>query len=101
MTKGFIMLFIAHCVDKEGHLNVRMDTRPDHLAFLNGKGDALKVAGPTLAEDGETPNGSLIIFEEASLEAAKAWIAQDPYAAAGLFSRVEVQPWKHALGGGI
>lgn len=99
--KDISMLFIAHCVDKEGHLQVRMDTRPDHVAFLQAKGNALKIAGPTTLDDGETPNGSLIIFEDDSLEAAKAWIAQDPYAAAGLFSRVEVQPWKHALGKGL
>ncbi len=95
------MLFIAHCVDKEDHLQVRMDTRPDHVAFLQAIGDTLKVAGPTTSEDGETPNGSLIIFEADSLHAAKEWIAKDPYAAAGLFSRVDVQPWKHALGAGF
>ncbi len=95
------MLFIAHCVDKENHLQIRMDTRPDHVAFLQGIGGALKIAGPTTGEDGETPNGSLIIFEAESLDAANAWIAKDPYAGAGLFSRVEVQPWKHALGSGL
>lgn len=95
------MLFIAHCHDKDGHLKVRLDTRPEHLDFLNAKGSDLKLAGPTLAEDGETPNGSLIIFEAASLEDAKSWIAKDPYAAAGLFSSVEVQPWKHAIGDGV
>ncbi len=95
------MLFIAHCVDKENHLQIRMDTRPDHVAFLKAKGDALKVAGPTVSEKDETPTGSLIVFEEDSLEAAKAWIAQDPYATAGLFSRVEVQPWKHVIGEGL
>jgi len=95
------MLFIAHCLDKEDHLTVRLDNRPDHLEFLKAKGDALKLAGPTTLEDGETPNGSLIIFEDASLESAKAWIAKDPYGAAGLFQRVEVQIWKHAIGNGL
>lgn len=95
------MLFIAHCTDKAGHLQVRLDTRPDHLAFLAAKGDALKLAGPTLADDGETPSGSLLIFEDADLTAARAWVASDPYGAAGLFDSVIVKPWKHALGGGL
>jgi len=95
------MLFIAHCLDKDDHLQVRLDNRPDHLEFLKAKGDALKIAGPTTLADGETPNGSLIIFEDASLEAAIVWISNDPYGAAGLFQRVEVQPWKHAIGNGL
>ncbi|MBO0332635.1 YciI family protein [Sneathiella sp. CAU 1612] len=95
------MLFIAHCTDKADHLQVRLDTRPDHLEFLKAKGDALKIAGPTLDADGETPNGSLLIFEDKDLEAAKAWAASDPYAAAGLFENVTVKPWKHAIGGGL
>jgi len=95
------MLFIAYCVDKEDHLQVRMDTRPAHVDFLKAKGDALKLAGPTTAENGENPNGSMLVFEDSSLDAARAWVAADPYAAAGLFASVDVKPWKHALGAGL
>ncbi|MAL79151.1 MAG: hypothetical protein CMN55_08575 [Sneathiella sp.] len=95
------MLFIACCTDKPDHLHVRLETRPAHLAFLAEKGDALKVGGPTLGDDSETPNGSLLIFEETDLEAAKAWVAQDPYASAGLFEKVVVRPWRHAVGKGL
>ncbi|MCF8466253.1 MAG: YciI family protein [Sneathiella sp.] len=95
------MLFIAHCTDKPGHLQVRLDTRPDHLAFLKAKGSALKLGGPTTDADGETPTGSILIFEDSDLVAAKAWIAGDPYAAAGLFDSVIVQPWKHVIGDGL
>lgn len=95
------MLFIAHCTDKPDHLQVRLDARPDHLDFLRNKGDALKIAGPTMTADGEKPNGSLIIFEDRDLEAAKTWIASDPYAGADLFESVIVKPWKHAIGDGV
>ena len=95
------MLFIAFCTDKKDHLQVRMDNRPAHLEFIGARGDNIKFAGPSLQDDAETPGGSLIVFEDTSLEAARAWIAQDPYAAAGLFSSVEVRPWKHALGSGL
>ena len=95
------MLFIAYCVDKKDHLQVRMDTRPAHLDFLKAKGDALKLAGPTTAPDGETPNGSLLIFEDISLQAAKDWVQKDPYNDAGLFESVDVKPWKKAIGSGV
>lgn len=95
------MLFIACCTDKPDHLHVRLETRPAHLAFLAEKGRALKVAGPTLDEKGETPTGSLLIFEETDLAAAKSWVEQDPYAKAGLFESVVVKPWRHAVGEGF
>lgn len=50
---------------------------------------------------GKPPTGSLLIFEDTDLAAAKAWAAKDPYAAAGLFESVIVKPWKHAIGGGL
>lgn len=56
------MLFIAHCTDKADHLQVRLDTRPAHLDFLKAKGNALKLAGPTLDADGEAPNRQPIDF---------------------------------------
>ncbi|GLQ05038.1 YciI family protein [Sneathiella chinensis] len=95
------MLFVAYCVDKENHLEVRMETRPDHLEFMKIKGDAVKLGGPALADDGETPIGSMIIFEDTDLAAARAWIAEDPYAKAGLFQSVTVTPWKHVVGEGL
>ena len=95
------MLFAAFCTDKNDHLSVRMENRPAHLDFLGTKGDAIKYAGPTLADDGETPNGSLIIFEDDTLDAARNWIAGDPYAKAGLFADVVIRPWKKALGAGL
>lgn len=95
------MLFIAYCVDKKDHVNLRLENRPDHVAFLKAKGDDLKLAGPCLAEDGETMIGSLLIFEAADLAAAKAWVATDPYGLAGLFESVSVKNWKYVIGGGL
>lgn len=86
------MLFALICTDKPDHLHVRMDTRPDHMAFLTGLGDALKAAGPFLGDDGK-PVGSLVIISADDKAGAAAIAAQDPYAKAGLFSSVEIKPW--------
>ena len=88
------MLFALLCKDKPGHLNVRMDTRPDHVAHLNklnGEG-TLKMAGPFLDSDGK-PCGSLVIVSADSADAAKALADADPYAKAGLFESVEIKPF--------
>jgi uncharacterized protein YciI len=88
------MLFAFVCKDKPGHLNVRMDTRPahiEHLNKLNAEG-ILKMAGPFLDAEGK-PNGSLVIVNAETIEAAKAIADSDPYTKAGLFESVEVKPF--------
>jgi uncharacterized protein YciI len=39
-------------------------------------------------------NGSLIVIEAASLQAAEKIAAGDPFAKAGLFASVEIRPWR-------
>lgn len=80
--------------DKPDSLDLRMNTREVHLAYLRGAGDNLLIAGPILAEDGETPAGSILIVEAESLDAAKAFATGDPYAQAGLFRSSTVVPWR-------
>lgn len=88
------MLFALICKDKPGHLQVRLDARPDHVAFLNrlNADKKLAFAGPFLGEDGK-PNGSLVVVEAQDRDAAKALADSDPYAMAGLFESVQIQPW--------
>ena len=88
------MLFAVICNDKPGSLQLRMDTRPDHLVFLetlNAKG-ALALAGPFLDSDGK-PNGSLVVIDAEDQKSAELIAGQDPYAKAGLFASVEIRPW--------
>ncbi len=58
------MLFALICKDKPGSLQVRLDTRPEHVAFLEGLNGEKKLAfaGPFLDADGK-PNGSLVVVE--------------------------------------
>ena len=88
------MLFALICKDKPGHLQVRLDARPDHVNFLNGLNADKKLAfaGPFLDADGK-PNGSLVVIEAIDLAAAEALATADPYAKAGLFESVDVKPW--------
>ncbi|MCI4662304.1 MAG: YciI family protein [Neomegalonema sp.] len=90
------MLFAIICKDKPDHLPTRLANREAHVAWL--KASNVLMAGPFLAEDGETMNGSLLVVEAEDLAAATAWAAQDPYKAAGLFESVEIRPWKKVLG---
>lgn len=90
------MLFVALCSDKPGSVDLRLSTRADHLAFLADHAAQVKLGGPFL--DGDKPVGSLLILDCADEAAARALLAGDPYARAGLFERVEVRAWKHVVG---
>jgi uncharacterized protein len=87
------MLFALICTDKPNSIDLRMQVRPAHLAFLDKLGGSLKAAGPFVDDDGK-PTGSLVIIQADDLADAKAIAAQDPYAIAGLFSSVDIKPWK-------
>jgi uncharacterized protein YciI len=87
------MLYALICTDKPGSLGLRKTNRSEHVAYLESLGDALVIAGPFTEADGETSNGSLVVIEAASLEAARKIASNDPYAKAGLFASVEIRPW--------
>jgi len=87
------MLFAYLCTDKSNSLDLRMKVRPEHLAYLETLGTNLKFAGPFTNDAGQS-NGTLMVCEAADRAAAEAIAAADPYAKAGLFSHVEIKPWK-------
>ena len=84
------------CTDKPGALQIRMDNRPAHLAYIQSTG-VVEMAGPFLDEAGNM-TGSLIILSVDTLEAAEGWAAGDPYAKAGLFANVTLSEWKKVIG---
>ena len=83
---------VAH--DKPDSLQLRLDTRPAHIEFLDGLNAAgtLAFAGPFIGTDGK-PNGSMVVIDAPSLDEAKATFAMDPYAKAGLFGATDVRQW--------
>ncbi len=89
------MLIALIARDKPGALQIRLDTRNAHVAYLKSTG-AVSQAGPLLDSTGEMI-GSLIILDVEDMNAAEEWAAQDPYAHAGLFETVELIPWKKVI----
>ncbi|SEL53013.1 hypothetical protein SAMN05443999_10613 [Roseovarius azorensis] len=89
------MLIALIARDKPGALQTRLDNREAHIAYLKDTG-VVSQAGPLLNEGGEMI-GSLIILDVADMQAAQDWAANDPYARAGLFSGVELIPWKKVI----
>ncbi|MEM8986095.1 MAG: YciI family protein [Pseudomonadota bacterium] len=92
------MLFAITCTDGPKGAEARATVRPDHLEYLKSAGDAVKLAGALLDAAGEKPIGSLIIVEADTLDAAHAFADDDPYAKADAFAKVDIKPYRIALG---
>jgi len=92
--RGPECLFALNSTDRQGQLKLRLEVRPDHVAWLDGLNarGVLKYARPYLDEE-ETPCGSMVVIEAADLEAARAIAGSDPHARAGLFETVEIRRW--------
>jgi uncharacterized protein len=92
------MLFALICTDKADSTALRMEVRPRHLAYIQSRMSEVKIAGPFVSEDGATMKGSMLILDLPDIAAARAFADADPYAQAGLFSSVDIRPWKWTLG---
>ena len=86
-------LFAIHCLDKPGSGDLRAQTRPAHLAYLDRVVERIVCGGPLLDLDG-APMGSLIILDCTDRRDAYAFAAEDPYSLAGLFQSVAITAWR-------
>lgn len=89
------MLVALIARDKPGALQIRLDTREAHVAYLKSSG-VVSQAGPLLDESAQMI-GSLVILDVSDMQAAETWAKADPYASAGLFQSVELIPWKKVI----
>lgn len=99
-----VMWYAIVGIDAADSLDNRKSVRAEHLQRLEQlKSEGrLLLAGPFPAIDAEDPgpagfDGSLIVAEFESLEAAQAWAGADPYVGAGVYERVDVRPFKKVL----
>lgn len=93
-------LFLMNARDKAGASELRLANRQAHLEWASEVAHRIAMAGPVLSDDGNTMIGSTFVIEFDSLDEAKAWAAEDPYAKAGLFERTEIIPFMWLIGDG-
>jgi Uncharacterized protein conserved in bacteria len=89
--------------DDPAMAHVREAALADHLAFVEDHVDRYAVAGPLLDETGAMTRSLFLIYAE-NEAAARAFMANDPYVAGGLYSAIEYRRFTPAAGdwiGGI
>ncbi len=87
------MHFVIHAVDRPNALETRAKHYRVHRIHLDEAGDHqvhVTTAGTLVAEDGETPVGSLFILEAENRAAVDAFINSDPYHINDVWQSVDV-----------
>ena len=75
-------------------LKKRSAVRPLHVEYVQAldREGRIRFAGPFFADDGETPAGSLVIFDAPDLVSAREHCAGDPYVRDGVLESWELRP---------
>jgi hypothetical protein len=98
------VLYVILGQDAPGALEIRKRVRARHLERIGELVVAgrVAIAGPCPVQDSPEPSpagftGSVIIAEFDSLEAARQWVAGDPYVTEGVFESWDVRPFIRVL----
>lgn len=90
-------MFVVQCLDKIFGEEIRLQNRPAHLEFLKANQEKVVLAGPLLDEERKRMVGSLLVLNIENRDDLADFLAQDPYAKAGLFVAQSVTPFKKVL----
>ncbi len=100
MTDG-ATYFAVWARDRPGMLEQRQRVREAHRARLREGAPGVRVVlgGPTTDEAGDMA-GSLLVIEAVDIERVRAFVADDPYVAEGVYDPASVQilPWRWGIG---
>jgi uncharacterized protein YciI len=98
MVKASGMEFLCYHRDRAGSLALRLDLLEDHWAYMDGYATEMIARGPTVADDGDTPTGSLHIVDVSGPAAARAFAFDEPNYQAGVYRDVLLRRWRNMLG---
>ena len=90
-------MYAVYCTDKKGGLQLRLNNRAAHLAFLENYRDKVVLVGPLMTEDRQSMIGSLLVMDFKERHELDAFLAEDPYAKAGVFEEVAIHPFRKVM----
>jgi hypothetical protein len=98
------MLFVVHAIDKKDILPTRAKHYRDHRIHLDESGKhAVDVvtAGTLVADDGETPVGSIFVIDAKDRAAVDVFTRSDPYYVNQVWERLEIHGYNKKRGTAI
>ncbi len=85
------MLYAITLMDRPDGAALRQRVRPEHKAYLAQVAGRIAFAGPLTHDDGVTMIGSLLVIDFDSRDAAREWLAGEPFTRAGLYASTSIQ----------
>lgn len=92
------MEYFCYHRDRSGSLALREELLEAHWSYMDRYEKELIARGPTFADDGETPTGSVHIVDLPDPAAARAFAFDEPNYQAGAYRDVLVRRWRNVLG---
>lgn len=95
------MLFVVHALDKRDILPTRAKHYRAHRLHLDHAEEhnvGVITAGTLVADDGETPVGSIFVIDAADRAAVDAFTGSDPYHVNGVWERLHIHRYNKKRG---
>ncbi|UUU29586.1 YciI family protein [Streptomyces sp. CA-210063] len=92
------MEYFCYHRDRPGSLALRIELLEEHWSYMDRYAKELIARGPTFADDGETPTGSVHIVDLPDPAAARAFAFDEPNYQAGAYRDVLLRRWRNLLG---
>jgi uncharacterized protein YciI len=95
------MLFVVHATDRQDALPTRAKhyrAHRIHLDEADRHGVDVVTAGTLVADDGETPCGSVFVIDAKDRAAVDAFTRSDPYHANGVWEHVQIHSYNRKRG---
>jgi len=90
--------FFCYHRDRPGSLKLREELLEQHWSYMDRYATEMIARGPTIADDGETPTGSVHILDLPDPAAARAFAFDEPNYQAGVYRDVLLRRWHNLLG---
>lgn len=92
------MEFFCYHQDRPDSVALREELQEAHWSYMDGFAAELIARGPTMADDGDTPTGSVHIVDLPTSAAARAFAFDEPNYQAGAYRDVLLRRWRNTLG---
>lgn len=92
------MEFLCYHRDRPASLPLRYELGEEHWSYMDQYAKEMIARGPTLADDGDTPTGSVHILDLPDPAAARAFAFDEPNYQAGVYRDVLLRRWRNTLG---
>ena len=91
------MTYLVETTEHAGTGDRRAELRPAHLRYLDAHKHLLRTAAAKMDEASGTPVGSIYVLDVETRAEAEAWLADEPFAQAGIIAETQVLPLRVAF----